>query len=164
MAQRRTLALMLCSTLAVTTAWAGPFASQIAWSASTANFASESVDIQYFLSSDADTVTISVVPALGGAPVASFGASTQAGLHTVTWNGTVDNASGPLVPGGDHRLEIRVQAVGSPEWSAVRTNSVPGGGGGSRDTARSVPGQQPGHRVRSREPDFRSNLREPESG
>jgi SAM-dependent methyltransferase len=108
---------------------AGPFASQIQWSAASANFQVQTVDIEYRLNAAADTVTIEVLPSGGSTSVASFAGTADVGWNTVTWNGSTDNAGGPLVPAGDFVLRIRAQSSGPADWSLVRSNSTVGGGG-----------------------------------
>jgi hypothetical protein len=89
----------------------------------------ETVDIEYRLSTAADSVTIDVLPSGGTIPVASFAGTTDVGVNTVTWNGTTDNAGGALVTTGDYVLRIRVQSSGPGDWSLVRSNTTVGGGG-----------------------------------
>ncbi|MBN1478591.1 hypothetical protein JXA47_17695, partial [Candidatus Sumerlaeota bacterium] len=102
----------LCLLLISPAATAGPFASQIQWSAESVDFSMETVDIEYRLSSAGDAVTIEVLPSGGTTPVASFAGTTDVGLNTVTWNGSADNAGGPLVSTGDCVLRVRVQSSG----------------------------------------------------
>lgn len=124
------LGFLLPLLLASTPAGARPYASQIEWSASAVDFATQTVAVRYFLNEPAETVTVAVLPAEGGPPVASFPGPTAMGSQALLWDGTVDNAGGAAVAPGEYSLEIRVTAAAvSTEWTLARSNTPPGGGG-----------------------------------
>ncbi|NUP89459.1 MAG: hypothetical protein HUU25_06510 [Candidatus Sumerlaeia bacterium] len=125
----RSVLWALAPALAAPASFAGPYASQIAWSSPAMTLGVSVVDVRYYLSSQADAVTIEVVPLDGGPAVASFSGPSAPGPHAVAWNGRTDNAAGPLVPPGPYHLRVRVQRADGAAWELVRSNSTPNGAG-----------------------------------
>lgn len=91
--------------LAVGTASAVPYASKIRAAATEFN-SGTGTDISYILNQSSDSVTIEVRDSSTSATVATFAGATDRGANTVSWNGTVDNASGAAVPAGSYAIVI----------------------------------------------------------
>lgn len=114
-------ALVAAST---STAMAIPYASGIRVG-STAVTVGVGTTITYNLNHSAATATIEIRDS-GNAVVATFPGTTTAGVNTVNWDGTNNNAGGtPVVLGSGYRVRVAVTGTEAAGWVRYKANGSP---------------------------------------
>jgi hypothetical protein len=102
---------------------ATPYASKIRL-ASTSFAAGAGTTITYVLNQAATSTTIEIIDSLNNV-VASFAGTATAGSNSVVWNGTVDNASGAIVPtGAGYRVRITANGPSLANWTRYKTQGA----------------------------------------
>ncbi len=110
----------------VSSVFAVPFASQIRVS-DTNPSPGVGMTIDYFINEAGGTVTIELFDSpTPGAAVASFAGTAAVGANSVVWDGTADNAGGTVVPVGEYRVRITVDASSAAGFTEIASNSSVG--------------------------------------
>jgi hypothetical protein len=83
-----------------------------------------SLDISYFINESGGTVTVEIVEEGNPSNVAAtFAGTATEGANTVAWDGTNNNAGGTVVPDGNYRVKITVDATKAAGWTELHSNS-----------------------------------------